>query len=129
MATAWLNALAHPDKVRGISAGTEPTDAVDVNVVAVMKERGIDVSSCRPQALTPDVEQSADRFVVIAPPLPGALVRSPGEDEEWGVADPAGEPIARVREIRDEIERRVRRLLVENHWMPFGASTPPGAEG
>jgi arsenate reductase len=125
MATAWLNALAHPGKVRAISAGINPADAVDENVITAMKEVGIDISSSTPQLLTPVLEHSADMIVVLSPPLPDPPVRGAREYDEWLVDDPAWEPLDRVRRIRDDVEKMVRRLLVANHWMPFGASTPP----
>ena len=125
MATAWLNALAHPGKVRAISAGTSPADAVNPNVIAAMKEAGIDISSSVPRLLTAALEHSADMLIVVAPPLPDPPVHGGGERDEWLVNDPEGAPLDAVRQIRDDIERMVRRLLVANHWMPFGASTPP----
>ena len=125
MAAAWLNALAHPGKVQAVSAGTSPADAVDQNIVAVMKETGIDISSSTPRLLTPALEHSADMLIVVAPPLPDPPVHGAGERDEWLVDDPVGAPLDRVRQIRGDVEKMVRRLLVANHWMPFGASTPP----
>ena len=125
MAAAWLNALAHPGKVQAISAGVGPADAVHADVIVAMKETGIDISSCTPRLLTPALEHSADVVIVLAPPLPSPPVRGAGDYHEWLIVDPAWEPIERVRQIRDDIEKMVRGLLVANHWMPFGASTPP----
>lgn len=125
MASAWLNALAHPGKVRAVSAGTSPADALDESVFAAMKEAGIDISSSAPRVLTPARERSADMLIVVAPPLPDPPVRGVGEYDEWLVVDPAWEALDRIRQIRGDVERMVRRLLVTNHWTPFGASTPP----
>jgi arsenate reductase len=125
MATAWLNALTHPGKVRAVSAGTTPASALDENVIAAMKEVGVDISLSTPRLLTPLLEHSAGMLIVLAPPLPDPPVRGVGEFDEWVADDSAGKPLDRVRQIRDEIERMVRDLLVANRWMPFGASTPP----
>jgi arsenate reductase len=52
MAAAFFNALADPSHARAVSAGTEPTDRVHPEVVAVMREAGIDLSDARPRLLT-----------------------------------------------------------------------------
>jgi hypothetical protein len=63
--------------------------------------------------------------VVIAPPAPDPPVCGVGEHDLWLINDPAGEPLERVREIRRDIERLVRGLLIARRWMPFGASMTP----
>ena len=125
MAAAWFNALAHPDKARAVSAGTDPAEAVYPQVLEVMRDVGLDLSSREPTVLTPPLTSSADLIIVIGPPSPEPLVEGAGEREEWLVVDPLGEPKERIRDVARDIERLVRRLLVARHWMPFGASTPP----
>jgi len=110
MAAALFNRLADPAKARAISAGTQPGGLVHPEVVEVMRELGIDLSGTRPRALTDDLARGADLLVTMGcgeacPHVPG-LTRG-----DWPLADPKGQPIARVREIRDEIEARVTRLL------------------
>ena len=63
MATAWLNALAHPGKVHAVSAGTDPAGAVYQAVIAVMTEIGLDITSSQPRLLTPILEGSADLII------------------------------------------------------------------
>ena len=109
MAAAWFNQLA-PADTRAISAGTAPAARVHPEVVDVMKEVGIDLSSATPQRLTADLAQDADLLVTMGcgdqcPYVPGLKI------EDWPLEDPKGQPIERVREIRDEIRRRVEGLL------------------
>ena len=99
-------------RVRVRSAGTTPADEVQPSVVAAMAEHGIDVGSERPKALSEDAVREAD--VVITMGCGDACPVFPGiRYLDWDLADPAGRPLAEVRPIRDEIERRVLALLAE----------------
>jgi arsenate reductase len=92
------------------SAGTTPADRVHENVVAVMHDEGIDLADRRPQLLTTDLAQWAD--VVITMGCGDACPVIPGKRYvDWDLPDPSGLPIAEVREIRDDISRRVAVLL------------------
>jgi arsenate reductase len=78
--------------------------------VAAMRERGIDISGEYPKPWTDEVVRAADVVVTMGcgdacPVFPGTRY------ENWEVDDPAGLDLAAVRPIRDESERRVRRLL------------------
>ena len=110
MAAAWFNQLADPSKARALSAGTEPGERVHPEVVEVMREAGLDVAGAVPQKLTPQLAQQAQVLVTMGcgdkcPYVPGARI------EDWPLPDPKGQPIQRVREIRDEIRRRVADLI------------------
>ena len=129
MAAAWFNALAHPDKARALSAGTDPAGAVDPHVVGAMKNVGIDIGASRPTPLTPQLAGTADLVVVIGPPLPEGALSVACERDEWLVDNPVGQAPERVVEALRGIEKLVRQLLVARHWMPFGASTPPASLG
>lgn len=112
MAAAWFNHLADPQAARAISAGTSPADRVHPEVVDAMREVGIDLSSATPQTLTAELAREADLLVTMGcgdkcPYVPGLRV------EDWPLEDPKGKPLARVREIRDEIRGRVEALLRE----------------
>ncbi len=77
-----------------------------------MRERGIDISAEFPKPWTDETVQAAD--VVITMGCGDACPIFPGKRyEEWALDDPAGQDVAAVRPIRDEIERRVRVLLAE----------------
>jgi len=92
------------------SAGTTPADHVHENVVDVMREEGIDLSARKPQLLATDMAQWAD--VVITMGCGDACPVIPGKRYvDWDLPDPSRLPVARVREIRDDISNRVRLLL------------------
>ena len=121
MAAAWFNALADASRVRGVAAGTEPAPRVHPEVVAVMREVGLDLSSARPQKLTDELARSADLLVTMGcgeqcPFVPGLRTA------DWDLPDPKGQPADRVRAIRDAIERRVHDLVRANNWTQGGES-------
>jgi arsenate reductase len=115
MAAAWFNALADEGKVRAISAGTEPGTRVHPEVVAAMREVGIDLEGMAPQKLTDALAQTASILVTMgcgeACPLVPGLRRM-----DWPLEDPKGKPVERVREIRDDIRARVTELLGAEDW-------------
>jgi arsenate reductase len=115
MAAAWFNALADSTKARAISAGTEPGVRVHPEVVAAMREVGIECEGVAPQRLTDALAGTAAVLVTMGcgeacPVVPG-LRRM-----DWPLEDPKGKPIERVREIRDDVRARVLELLREEGW-------------
>jgi len=111
MAAAFARALAG-ERVEVLSGGSDPADAVHPLVAAAMAERGIDLTASQPRRYTEADLARADVIVTMGcgescPVLPGKRY------VDWPLPDPAGEPLERVREIRDEIERRVTGLLAE----------------
>ena len=82
---------------------------VHPEVVAVMREVGIDLGGSKPQLLTADLAAGAVRVITMGCAEECPVVSAPMED--WGLPDPAGKPLDEVREIRDDIDRRVRELL------------------
>ncbi len=115
MAAAWFNALADAARARAISAGTEPGARVHPEVLAVMREVGIDLSGTSPRKLTDDLARDAQLLVTMGcgescPVVPG-LAR-----EDWPLEDPKGRSLERVRQIRDEVRRRVEALLRDRGW-------------
>jgi arsenate reductase (thioredoxin) len=110
MAAAMFNKLANSKQVRAISAGTNPANEVHPAVIEVMHEVGIDLTHSRPQRLTPELAGTAQVLITMGcgeecPFAPGV------EIIDWQIADPNGEPVERVREIRDEILEQVKMLL------------------
>jgi protein-tyrosine-phosphatase len=99
-------------KVTASSAGIKLADKVNPVVAEAMKEKGIDISMKVPKLLTPKMLDEADLIVTMgcgaADLCPGPFFKT---TVDWGLEDPKGKPIEKVREIRDEIERRVRTLL------------------
>jgi arsenate reductase len=111
MAAGWLRHLAG-DAVEVRSAGSEPGDRVNPAAVEAMAEMGIDISDQRPKVLSTDAVEASD--VVLTMGCGDACPIFPGTRYlDWQLEDPAGQGLASVRPIRDEIERRIRGLLVE----------------
>jgi arsenate reductase len=117
MAAALFNMSTDPAKARAISAGTDPGARVHPEVVAVMRELGVDLASVTPQRFTDALAAQADMLVTMGcgeacPVVPCA------ERDDWPLEDPKGQPPQRVREIRDEIAKRVHDLLRDRGWRP-----------
>ncbi|RPF30070.1 protein-tyrosine-phosphatase [Streptomyces sp. Ag109_G2-6] len=111
MAAAFLTHLG-AGRVEVRSAGSAPAATVNAAVVDAMAEAGIDISAETPKVLTAEAVQSSD--VVITMGCGDACPYFPGKRYlDWQLDDPAGQGVAAVRPIRDEIERRVRGLLTE----------------
>lgn len=108
MAAGYLQAFAG-DRVRVLSAGSEPADQINPVVVAAMAEDGIDITATAPKLLTTAAVQESD--VVITMGCGDTCPIFPGKRyEDWQLDDPAGLGIDDVRPIRDEIRRRVEDL-------------------
>lgn len=110
MSAAFFNQLADPTKAFAISAGTQPAEKVHPEVATVMREVGIDLGQARPQKLTTELAQDANLLITMGcgdacPYIPGLRI------EDWPLPDPKGQGIEQVRQIRDEIRRRVLALL------------------
>ncbi len=115
MAAGFFNALAHPQRARAISAGTQPAQAIHPHVLDAMREVGIDLSGAKPQLLTQELAAGAERLITMGceeacPYVPDLRI------EEWPLSDPKGQPIEQVRKIRDEIRARVESLLSAEGW-------------
>lgn len=110
MAAALFNTLADRTRARAISAGTRPGDRIHPEVVRVMQEEGIDLREARPQALTSELATGAHLLITMGcgdecPYVPGL------RRDDWPLEDPKGQPIERVRAIRDQIRARVEDLI------------------
>ena len=94
------------------SAGSAPADTINPTVVEAMNELGLDLSKAYPKPLTDDAVKAAD--VVITMGCGDACPVYPGKRYlDWEPADPAGQGLDAVRTIRDDIDQRVRKLLLE----------------
>lgn len=111
MAAAFLTHLAG-DSVEVRSAGSAPADSINPSVVAAMLELGIDISQEVPKVLTTSVVQESD--VVITMGCGDACPYFPGKRYlDWELEDPAGQGVASIRPIRDEIKTRIEGLIAE----------------
>ena len=109
MAAAFVRELAG-DRVRVLSAGSEPAGAINPVAVEAMSEIGIDIAAERPQRLQDQAVREAD--VVITMGCGDACPVYPGKEyQDWALDDPAGRPLSEVRVIRDQIRERVETLL------------------
>ena len=116
MAEAFANKYGK-DKFAVSSAGNKPADKVNPMVVEALKEKGIDISMNKPKLLTFRMAQDADLIVTMGCNdngiCPGPFFKP---TIDWKLEDPKGKPIEKVREIRDEIEKKVRIMLDETAW-------------
>lgn len=111
MAAGWLQHLGE-DRVRVLSGGSAPADAVNPSAVAAMAEVGIDIASSIPKPWTDETLGAADVVVTMGcgdtcPVIPGKRYL------DWPLEDPAGKDVDGVRPVRDEIEQRVRVLMAD----------------
>jgi arsenate reductase len=95
-----------------LSAGTTPAERVHPEVVQVMREIGIDLADRRPKLLTRELAERADLIVTMGcgdacPYISGKRYI------DWDLPDPKGRPVDQVREIRDDIARRVQELVTD----------------
>lgn len=108
MAEAYLRHFAG-DAIEVASAGTEAADAPNAGVVAAMAEDGIDISGARPKLIDPAIATRAERIITMGCDVQGV----PRIDDDWGLPDPKGQSPERVREIRDMVKAKARRLADE----------------
>jgi arsenate reductase len=99
-------------RVEVLSAGSAPKESINPIAVEAMLEKGIDIANRKPKVLTNESVQASD--VVITMGCGDACPFYPGKRyEDWALDDPAGQDLAFVRKVRDEIEKRVKNLLSE----------------
>lgn len=101
-------------RVEILTGGTHPADHVHDEVVDVMGEAGCDLSDRTPREVVPEELRSCDYVATMG--CSTLDVGDVGDDvdvREWALEDPDGQDLDRVREIRDEIERRVVTLFDE----------------
>ena len=115
MAAAWFNRLVDSSRARAISAGTDPGPRVHPEVVAAMREVGVDLADAPTTRLTSAIAQQAHVLVTMGcgdqcPHVPGAT------RDDWPLEDPKGQSIETVRAIRDDIRQRVRQLIEAEGW-------------
>jgi protein-tyrosine-phosphatase len=110
MAEAFFNHLAGA-KAAAASAGTRPAFQINPIVVKAMWEAGLDISHKVPRLLTLEMMENANRVITmgcgVEDTCPAAMVPM----EDWGIEDPEGKPIEKVREIRDIIRENVETLI------------------
>ena len=116
MAEAFVNKLADERglPVRAQSAGTIAGERINPIAEEAMAEIGVPMTGQAPKQLTQEMADSADRIITMgcgvdADACPARIHVT----DDWGLEDPAGQPIEKVREIREQIRGRVEALLAE----------------
>ena len=112
MAEAFMRHLAE-GRAEAQSAGTEPGERVNPVAAAVMAERGISLDAHRPKLLTQELADWADRVITMGCDIDESCPAIRTKIEDWDLPNPSGQPPAVVRDVRDQIERRVSLLLRE----------------
>lgn len=117
IAAALFNHYADRSKARALSAGTHPADRVHPEVVAALKDRGLDLTAQTPQRLTPELAAGAQWLVTMGcgdacPVVPGT------KRDDWPISDPKGQSTDTVSATVDDIDRRVRRFVDAHDWAP-----------
>ncbi len=101
-------------KVEAESAGTMPAKEVNPVIIQVMREKGIDLSAKKPKLIANEMVREADMIIVMGCSAQGFCPATfLNKVIDWGIEDPKDKPIEKVREIRDEIERKVKKLIEE----------------
>lgn len=118
MAEAYVNQLARKSglDVLAESAGTIGGKGLNPVAIRVMEEDGVSMQGQTPKLLTQELADKADRIIsmgcgVDAKACPARFLLT----EDWALDDPAGQPVEKVREIRDQIKARVHHLLGESN--------------
>jgi len=113
MAEAFAN-LYGKGKLVASSAGIMLADRVNPTVVEVMREKGIDISMNKPKLLTTKMAEEADKIITMGCSVekicPAPLLKNV---IDWALEDPKDKPIEAVRKIRDEIEKKILKLVAE----------------
>jgi len=109
-------AFAKKHGLNADSAGTIPSTQINPMVVAVMRERGIDISNNHPKTLTPQILEHASLVVTMGCSIDEAcprpmIAQMQKKLIEWHLDDPKGRPLEEVRKIRDEIEGKIGELF------------------
>ena len=114
MAEAFFNQMSE-GKAIALSAGTQPGDKVHPEVIAAMREVGIDISGNKPKILTMEMIEKADKMITMGcgADAGGLCPASFIETEDWALEDPKDKPLEQVRAIREDIKKRVMNLIRE----------------
>ena len=110
MAGALLNTKGD-DSLLATSADTIPTERVNPVVAEAMQEVGINISANSPKVITQEMANEADLIITMDCAIDEACPATFLPAEDWGLDDPAGQPIETVRRIRDQAKMKVAELL------------------
>lgn len=100
-----------PKGYRAVSAGTRPAAQINPLAVQAMQEVGIDISKNKSKIITEDMIKSSAKTVNMGcmdqSECPALFINNV---VDWGIEDPEGKPLEKIRQIRDDIEKRVKEI-------------------
>ncbi len=108
-ASQFAEAFARMEGLHAESGGTFPASEIPQEALQAMEERGVDLRGVRPKLIDPSRLHSFDRVVVLGGTIPPGW-REGARFEEWEVLNPAGLPLEGYRLVRDDVDKRVKRL-------------------
>ena len=111
MAEAFLNRLG-AGTLTATSAGTVPGGEINPTVTEAMMEKGIDISLNRPKLITQEMVDEAHKVITMGCSIDESCPAVFIPTEDWGLEDPQGKPFGTVRGIRDQVENKVRALVL-----------------
>lgn len=111
MAEAFFNHLNINPKYVGVSAGLKAADSIKPLALEVMKEKGIDISKQKPKNLTLDMIENAEKIITMGC-IKSCPTAPPEKTVDWKLEDPSGKPIEVFRQVRDDLELRVKKLIM-----------------
>jgi protein-tyrosine-phosphatase len=125
---AALTTLLSEGRVTAHAAGTSRHGVLDPTVDAVIRETGIDTSEFFVRPVSDDVLAGADVIVTMGHSVGDVVFPSGARQLDWRVGDPVGATLEEVRRVRDDIEGRVRELLVELEVLPGEGAEEPSLD-
>ena len=111
MAEAFLNRLS-TGIATATSAGTIPAGEINPIAAEAMMEKGIDISLNRPKLITQEMVNEANKMITMGCSIEESCPAVFIPTEDWDLEDPQGKPLENVRDIRDQIEIKVRALVL-----------------
>ena len=110
MAEGFFNHYNNNSGYIGLSAGLKATDAIKPLAIEAMKEKGIDISHQKPKILTYEMIENAEKIITMGC-VKSCPAAPPEKTADWELEDPSGKPIESFRNVRDEIDRKVKKLI------------------
>ena len=112
MAEGFFNFYNKNPEYLAISAGIKPTISVKSSAIEVMKEKGIDLSKQRPKMLTLEMAKKAHKIYTMGC-IESCPLTPPEKTEDWKLENPSSGPNDKFKEVRDQIERKIKKLVSE----------------
>ena len=128
MAAALTTLLSEGEAVTAHAAGSSRHGVLDPTVETVIRELGVDTAEFFVRPVSSDILSAADVIVTMGHSVGNVELPEGVKHQDWRVGDPVGASIEETRRVRDDIERRVRELLVELHVLP-SPGTPGEPDG